>query len=327
MQRENAYRANAPCITGDGPIGAVAPFFLFLLTYAQIHIRTHDAVQIDAETQIVTLLGHPVEHSLSPLIHNTAFAAQGINVVYVATPVRPEDVAAAVEGLEALQFLGANVTVPHKEAVQPSLDTVSDRVAAVGAVNTIVHEEGELRGDNTDVEGFLAPLEAADTPVLDGTRMLIFGAGGAARAVVYGLLDRYVPDQLTLVARRPEQAEALAADFAEYDERDALRVSTFKEAAPAVQDSRLLVNATPLGMAPERREQTPWPDATDFTPAHVAYDLVYNPEQTRFLRTVEAEGGTTIGGLKMLVEQAAAAYTQWTDREMPRTAVYEALRG
>lgn len=283
-------------------------------------------MDIEADTQIVTLLGHPVEHSLSPLIHNTAFEAQGINVVYVATPVRPEDVEAAVEGLQALQFLGANVTVPHKEVVQPHLDTVTDRADAVGAVNTIVQEDDALRGDNTDVEGFLAPLEAADTAILNGTRMVIFGAGGAARAVVYGLLDRYVPEQLTLVARRPEQAEGLAADFAEHDKQDALRVSTFKEAAPAVRDSRLLVNATPLGMAPERREQTPWPDATDFTPDHVAYDLVYTPEQTRFLRTVKGEGGTTIGGLDMLVEQAAAAYKQWTDRDMPRPAVYEALR-
>jgi shikimate dehydrogenase len=283
-------------------------------------------VPIDAETRVVTLIGHPVEHSLSPRIHNTAFGAQGVNAVYVATPVRPAALEAAVEGLRALQFLGANVTVPHKEAVRPLLDDVSARAAAVGAVNTIVREGDTLRGDNTDVEGFLRPLTEKVGDALQGTRMLVFGAGGAARAVVYGLLDRYAPERLTLVARRPEQAEALAADLDGYDVRDALRVTTFDDAAPAVRTSRLLVNATPLGMAPDHGDQTPWPDAGALHDDHVAYDLVYTPEETRFLRDAAAQGATTIGGLGMLVEQAAASYVQWTGADMPRDAVYEALR-
>jgi len=283
-------------------------------------------VQIDAETQVVTLLGHPVEHSLSPRLHNPAFEAQGVNAVYVATPVRPEQIEDAVAGLRAMQFLGANVTVPHKEAVRPFLDAVSDRAAAVGAVNTIVREGDTLRGDNTDVAGFLAPLVEAVGDALDGARMVDFGAGGAARAVVYGLLDRYRPARLTLVARRPEQAEALSADLDGYDATDALRVTTFADAGDAVRDSRLLVNATPLGMAPDRASRTPWPDASDLHDDQVAYDLVYTPEETRFLRAAAAQGATTIGGLDMLVEQAAAAYRQWTGRDMPTNAVRDALR-
>jgi shikimate dehydrogenase len=282
-------------------------------------------VSIDAETKVVTLLGHPVEHSRSPHIHNAAFRAQGVNAVYVATPVRPDALRAGIEGLRALQLLGANVTVPHKEAVRPLLDDVSERAAAVGAVNTIVRDGDALRGDNTDVAGFLAPLADAVGDALDGAPMLVFGAGGAARAVVYGLLDRCAPERLTLVARRPEQAEALAADLGGYDPQDALRVSTFDDAAPAVRASRLLVNATPLGMAPET-DGTPWSNAADFGPHHVVYDLVYNPEETRFLRDASEQGATTIGGLAMLVEQAAAAYRQWTGRPMPTDAVYEALR-
>nr|WP_279348609.1 shikimate dehydrogenase [Salinibacter sp. 10B] len=282
-------------------------------------------VQIDAETQVVTLLGHPVEHSRSPTIHNTAFQAQGRNAVYVATPVRPEMLRSAVEGLRALQFLGANVTVPHKEAVRPLLDEVSERAAAVGAVNTIVREGDALRGDNTDVEGFLTPLVKTEGEALLGKPMVIFGAGGAARAVAYGLLDHYAPEKLTLVARRPEQAEALAADLDGYDPQDALRVSSFDDAATVVRTSRLLVNATPLGMAPEA-DGTPWPETDDFGRAQVAYDLVYNPEETRFLQDAAGQGATTIGGLDMLVEQAAASYRQWTDQEMPIDAVYEALR-
>jgi len=282
-------------------------------------------VPIDADTQVVTLLGHPVEHSLSPRIHNAAFRAQDVNAVYVATPVRPDALTAGIEGLRALQFLGANVTVPHKEAVRPLLDDVSERAAVVGAVNTIVREGDTLRGDNTDVAGFLAPLADEAGAPLEGAPMLVFGAGGAARAVVYGLLDRYAPERLTLVARRPEQAEALAADLGGYDPQGALRTTTFDDAAAAVRDSRLLVNATPLGMAPET-DGTPWPDAADFGPDHVAYDLVYNPEETRFIRDAAAQGAATIGGLAMLVEQAAAAYRQWTGRPMPTDAVYDALR-
>lgn len=286
-------------------------------------------MDIDATTRVVTLLGHPVEHSQSPRIHNTAFRAQDVNAVYVATPVRAEDLRAAVDGLRALQFLGANVTVPHKEVVRSLLDTVSERAAAVGAVNTIVRETraggpDRLRGDNTDVEGFLAPLGGVGAP-LDGAPMLVFGAGGAARAVVYGLLDRYTPERLTLVARRPEQAEQLAADLSGHDAQEALRVTTFADAAPAVRSSRLLVNATPLGMAPTP-EETPWPAADDFGADQVAYDLVYAPEETRFLRDAAAQGATPIGGLDMLVEQAAAAYAQWTGAEMPRETVYQALR-
>lgn len=286
---------------------------------------------INASTRLVTLLGHPVEHSLSPLIHNTAFQAQGVNAVYVTTPVRPASIEAAVGGLRALQVLGANVTTPHKEAVLPLLDDVTERAAAVGAVNTIVRDETEsgpdrLRGDNTDVEGFLAPLDDEVGEGLDGAPMLVFGAGGAARAVVYGLLDRYRPERLTIVARRPEQAEGLAADLADHDAKDALRASTFEGAALSVRTSRLVVNATPLGMAPDRRAQTPWPDPSDFGPDHVVYDLVYTPETTRLLREADAQGAIPIGGLDMLVEQAAAAYQLWTSRSMPRDAVYDALR-
>lgn len=287
-------------------------------------------MELTARTRLVTLIGHPVEHSLSPHIHNPAFRAQGIDAVYVATPVRPEVLEPAVEGLRALQFLGANVTVPHKEALHPLLDEISERAAAVGAVNTIVREEraGEdcLRGDNTDVEGFLRPLKKQAEEGLTGTSMLIFGAGGAARAVVYGLLTHYDPERLTVVARRPDQAETLAADLAEYDAADALRVSTFDEAALSVRSSRLLVNATPLGMAPDHRRQTPWSSVEDFGPDQVAYDLVYAPEETRFLQEAADQGATPIGGLDMLVEQAAASYRQWTDREMPREVVYNALR-
>mgnify|MGYP006271525071 FL=1 len=282
---------------------------------------------ITAHTDLVTLLGHPVEHSQSPRIHNAAFAAQDVDAVYVATPVRPERVADAVAGLRAMQFLGANVTIPHKQAVMPHLDALTERAQAVGAVNTIVRErDGDavrLRGDNTDVPGFLLPLEEVDAD-LTAQDAVVLGAGGAARAVVYGLLTRFAPSRLTLVARRPEQADALVNAMASFDAAGGLRTTTFDAAAPAVRSSRLIVNATPLGMAPDV-DRTPWPDASDFSEGQIAYDLVYNPEETRFLREAAACGTTPIGGFGMLLGQAAVAYTQWTGQPFPYDAVDAAL--
>lgn len=284
---------------------------------------------ITATTQIVTLLGHPVAHSQSPRIHNTAFQAQGVDAVYVATPVQPSDVADAVAGLRAMQFLGANVTIPHKQAVMPHLDALTERAAAIGAVNTIVcvSDDGtlQMRGDNTDAPGFLRPL-APHADALFGAEMLVFGAGGAARAVVYALLDQYTPSCLTIVARRPEQADALAEAMTPFDTTNALQTTTFADAATAVRTSRLLVNATPLGMAPTV-DATPWPASQDLSADHIAYDLVYNPRTTRFLHAADARGATTIGGLGMLIGQAAVAYTQWTDQPFPYDAVDDVFSG
>ncbi len=285
-------------------------------------------MQIDAKTKLVGLLGYPVAHSLSPLIHNTAFRAQGLDWIYVALPVAPADVAEAVAGLKALGFVGSNVTVPHKQAVLPLMDVLSPEAQAVGAVNTIVcRREADgvtLYGDNTDVEGFLAPLHPfADT--LREAPMLIFGAGGAARAVAFALLGAFRPQRLTLAARTPAKAERLAQDLAPYDPTGALHVVPLAEARSAVQESRLLVNATPAGMHPHI-DATPWPDAAAFSDEQLVYDLIYKPEQTRLLRDAAAHGAHTLGGLDMLIHQAAASYAEWTGREMPVDRVREALR-
>ena len=282
----------------------------------------------NATTKLVGLLGYPVAHSLSPLIHNTAFRAQGLDWLYVALPVAPADVAEAVAGLKALGFEGSNVTVPHKQAVLPLMDDLSSEAQVVGAVNTIVcrREAGgvSLYGDNTDVEGFLAPLHPfAET--LRETPMLIFGAGGAARAVAYALLCAYQPRRLTIAARTLARAEGLAQDLAAFDATGALRVVPLAEARPAVAESRLLVNATPVGMAPHV-DATPWPDAAAFSDGQLVYDLIYKPEQTRLLRAAAARGARTLGGLGMLIHQAAASYVQWTDREMPVDRVQEAVQ-
>ena len=287
------------------------------------------ALPVDAETRLTFLLGFPVSHSLSPLIHNAAFQAQGLNRVYLTAPVRPPDLVAAVAGLKALGAAGANVTIPHKAAVLGLADRLSPQAEAIGAVNTLVIQAGEdgppvLYGDNTDVAGFLQPLRAC-ADKLHRTSMLIFGAGGAARAVAYALLTTFQPKRLTLAARTTAKAEALARDLAPHDPAGALRVASLAEAGTDVQEAKLLVNATPLGTTPDVRA-TPWPRAADFYPGQIAYDLVYNPEKTRFLEEAERAGATVVGGMEMLIGQAAASYVQWTGREMPVEAVRAALQ-
>jgi len=280
---------------------------------------------IDAETQILTLLGDPVTHSRSPLIHNTALQHQGHNMIYVATRVAKGAVREGIHGLRALHLAGANVTIPHKQAVLPFLDEVRTRAQAVGAVNTIIVDDaGKLIGDNTDIDGFLQPLMPYQA-ALQGASAVILGAGGAARAAAYALLDAFRLDRLTLAARRPAQAEALATHLAAHDPNSALHVVPLNRADRLVQQASLVVNTTPVGMHP-RTDATPWPTPDDFSGEHLVYDLIYNPRKTRLLREAEARGAATIGGLDMLIGQAAAAYEAWTGTAMPIDAVRAALR-
>ncbi len=272
---------------------------------------------------MIAILGHPVRHSFSPIIHNTALRHQGLNFVYLAADVLPNRLSQALEGLSALGFAGANVTLPHKEAVLPYMDSLTSAAKAVGAVNTIVCKGGQLYGDNTDVEGFLSPLRGME---IKGKPMVLLGAGGAARAVAYGLLKHYRPCPLTVVARRVEQAEKLVNDLAKFSGDGELNVTDFASAAMHVRNSQLIVNSTPVGMHPNTRE-TPWEQREALSPGQVVYDLVYRPSRTRLLEDAESRGATVIGGLTMLVEQAAAAYRQWTDQDLPIEVVNSTLRG
>ncbi|MEM6783385.1 MAG: shikimate dehydrogenase [Bacteroidota bacterium] len=270
-----------------------------------------------AHTRLALLLGDPVAHSRSPAIHNAAFRALGIDAVYLASRVAPDDLGDAVAGLRALGVLGANVTIPHKQAILPHLDALTPVAEAIGAVNTVVPQpDGTLLGTNTDAAGFFEPLRP-HTRQLNGAEAVVFGAGGAARAVVYALLTEVRLARLTLVARAPAKATALADDFAQLDPRRLLAVLSNDDASAAVQGATLLVNATPLGMHGAYEAETPWPHAADFHAGQIAYDLVYTPAETRFLREAAARGATPLGGMAMLIGQAAEAFRLWTGRTMP----------
>ncbi len=275
---------------------------------------------IDASTQLVGILGWPVRHSLSPIIHNAALKAQALNWRYVGLNVPPRRLGDAVRGLVALGFLGANITIPHKEAVLPLLDRLSDGARAVGAVNTIVIRDGLLYGDNTDVAGFLAPL----TPRRDGLRegnMVVLGAGGAARAVVYALLTAFAPRRVTIASRRAAPAEQIAHDMSVFG---AVDVVALPEAAQLLAEAHLVVNATPVGMHPET-SISPWPDRTVWHARQLVYDLVYRPRSTQLMQEASARGAQVLGGLPMLLGQAAEAYRQWTGKAMPLDIAAQAV--
>lgn len=264
------------------------------------------------------LIGWPVSHSKSPAMHNAAFRASGLDGYYALLPVHPDRVGEAVAGLRALGFRGANVTVPHKQAVMPFLNELTSEARAIGAVNTIiVKEDGTLVGANTDAFGFLRDLEALGAPLddLKASAALVLGAGGSARAVAYALAERDIPTRV--LARRPEQAQALVSSLAPHlPDANPLSAHAWPELADLAPSARLIVNCTPVGMVP-RINASPWPDDLPFLPKQMVYDLVYNPRHTRLMAQAEAAGALAHNGLGMLVRQGARAWELWTGQPAP----------
>ena len=258
----------------------------------------------------LALLGYPLSHSVSPAMHSAALAHAGLrDWRYEAWPVPPEQLAETVARLRGDDYAGANVTVPHKEAVTASLDGLTPVALAIGAVNTLFNKDGRLLGHNTDAAGFLADLYADDVK-LARRKVLVLGAGGAARAVVAACAG--VGAAVRLLARKRVQAEAFAAlaPVTVYD----WSPLGFLQASDGVT---LIVNTTPLGMSP-KVAASPWPGNVPFPPDAFVYHLVYNPPETRLVQQARAAGLRAATGLGMLVEQGALAFELWTGQAAPR---------
>ncbi|MGD1992842.1 MAG: shikimate dehydrogenase [Anaerolineae bacterium] len=277
---------------------------------------------INGETRLVGLIGWPVAHSLSPAMHNAAFNVLGLNWRYVPLPVPPTQIERAMRGLVAMGFRGANVTIPHKESVRHLVDRADRSARILGAVNTVVVSQQSaglplLEGYNTDSEGFVGALRWGGFEPEASAHAVVVGAGGAARAVVAGMLA-HGRGRITVLNRTLARAERLVADLGRRP-GDAARLgagSLFPEDLVAsARTADLLINATPVGMTPDVA-QSIWPIGLPI-PSHLTVcDLVYVPRPTRLLRQARASGARTIDGLGMLVQQGTLAFRLWTHSDL-----------
>jgi shikimate dehydrogenase len=281
--------------------------------------------EITGKTRLLGVIGHPIGHSLSPLMHNAALTELGENYVYVAFPIKPDDLATAIAGLASIGVVGFSVTIPHKQTIMPFLSQITPTAKLVGAVNTVWWTEQGWQGTNTDVEGFVAPLKelAQDWRKV---KPVVLGNGGAARAVVVGLAQLGCPE-IQIVGRNLEKLEAFKNSWSRADFNSELSVYPWQALAELIPSTTLLINTTPLGMTPHL-EQSPVEEdlMQGLSSSAITYDLIYTPRPTRFLQQAADQGATIIDGLEMLVQQGAAALRLWLQKPVPVDTMRQALR-
>ncbi|MCA0753660.1 shikimate dehydrogenase [Paenibacillus sp. N4] len=280
---------------------------------------------MDSHTVLYGVIGNPIRHSKSPIMMNRAFRETGINGAYAAFHVTSERLADFAAGVRAMGIRGVNVTIPHKLDIMSLLDEIDAGAEAIGAVNTIVNDDGRLIGYNTDGIGYVRSLKEEAEPELAGKKMVVLGAGGAARGIVYAL-TKESPERITIVNRSVERAEELAKAFRSQADIEAAAVESLKEAC---RQADIVINTTSVGMYPNT-EDTPI-DGAWLQPGAVASDLIYNPLKTTFLQQAERQGCRVHGGLGMFIYQGAYAFEYWTGRPAPveamRETVLDSLQG
>lgn len=283
--------------------------------------------ELTGAAAVVGLIGRPVAHSLSPRMHNRAFAHLGMDWVYVPFEVADDAVSAALAGVKALSIRGVNVTVPHKTAVIPFLDELTPEAAAMGAVNTIVNDSGRLVGHNTDGSGFVRSLREVAGFDPHGARVLVLGAGGAARAVAIALA-RAGAERVAVANRTESKARRLAEDVARHGASSAGLSLAQEPLAAELRAADAVVQTTSVGMAGDPSLPL---DPDLLAPRHLVADIVYTPLKTPLLRAAEARGCRTLPGWGMLLYQGVEAFECWTGTPAPanvmREALLEALRG
>ncbi len=271
-------------------------------------------MNIDVHTQFCGIIGNPVEHSLSPAIHNAAFQKLGLNCVYLAWKV--ESIGDAIKGLRALgNFRGASVTIPHKVSAIPFLDELEPTARHIGAINTIVAEEGRLTGYNTDATGALRALREGGV-TLAGRHIILLGSGGAARAIAFALAAESGASRLTILGVDDKERSALTRDLRNKTtlavDDDGLAEHTLDRTVPG---AHVLIHCTPIGMSPQT-DATCVP-ASLLHPGLAVMDIVYNPRETRLLKEAKCAGCKTIPGLDMFLNQAVTQFELWTKRPAP----------
>ncbi len=280
--------------------------------------------RITAKTQVLGLFGYPVKHSASPAMHNAAFEACGLDYVYVAFEVKPESLADAIRGLPALGIRGVNLTIPHKETAVKFMNELSEETKAVGAMNTILIKENHMKGYNTDISGFLRSLEEEAGFIPEGQKAVMVGAGGAARAVSFGLAQSRLSG-LVVVNKPFKMAEDLVSELSQKFPKMKLKALPFDSSSVTeeISSSSLLINATPLGM----KGEIPITKTDCLHDNLVVYDLVYIPLRTPLQEEAKKRGAKAMGGITMLVYQGAASFELWTGVKPPIDVMKQAAEG
>jgi len=280
---------------------------------------------ITGKTKLLGVIGDPVEHSLSPVMHNAVLNHLGLDYVYLPLPVKKGDLERALAGFAAIDLVGFNATIPHKQAIIPHLNRITPEAQQVGAVNTIWRTETGWEGTNTDVDGFIAPLKSLNQNWSQMTPVIL-GNGGAARAVIVGCAKLGCP-QIAVVGRSLEKLEQFQASWNKTGLSAQLKIHLWEDLPRLVSQTQLLVNTTPVGMSPHS-ETSPVETAVfrELPPGAIAYDLIYTPRPTRFLQLAQDTSSAVIfDGLEMLIQQGAAALELWIQQSVPVEIMRSAL--
>ncbi|MCV3215757.1 shikimate dehydrogenase [Plectonema radiosum NIES-515] len=282
---------------------------------------------ITGKTKLLGVIGHPVEHSLSPLMHNAALESLGLDYVYLPFSIKPDDLPKAIQGFSAIGVKGFNVTIPHKQAIMSYLSAIHPSAKSVGAVNTVFRKDNHWIGTNTDIEGFIAPLQTTYRRNWQQTVAVILGNGGAARAVVAGCIQLGCTS-VHVIGRNEQKLKEFRNSWDNLSPEVNFQIHKWEEMSRIISQAQLLVNTTPVGMYPNV-EQCPLSaeEMRDLQLGVIAYDLIYNPSPTRFLELARQQGAIAIDGLEMLVQQGASALKIWLDLEsVPVDIMRQTLR-
>lgn len=284
-------------------------------------------IEISGETRLVGFFASPARHSISPKMHNLAFEKRGIDARYLAFDVLPENLLGSIEAIRSLGLLGVNLSMPHKQAVLPLLDELSTGARLIGAVNTVVNQEGKLIGHNTDGIGFMRSLEELALDIRD-KEITVLGAGGAATAIIcQAALDGV--QTIHIISRKSANFTKMAQKIKEIQKQTTCQINLIESTnqvaiTEACQRSCLLINGTNVGMG-ELEDQIPMIQISDLRADLAVSDIIYHPAETKLLKEAKKTGAKTMNGLGMLIHQGAVAFELWTNQTMPVELVKEAL--
>ena len=279
-------------------------------------------MEINGKTKLMGLIGNPVEHTLSPVIHNTIAENMNENMVYVPFPVA-DDIESAIKGAYALGIQGMNITVPYKSDAIPFLAKLDKEAEIIGAVNTLVRTENGYKGYNTDLPGLYRAILSEGIEVR-GSRVIIVGAGGAARAAAF-MCAFNKAERVVILNRTVEKAERIVNEVKEKTGFAAMEAKAITDYHSIKGEGYLVLQATKVGLYP-KTEESPITDEVFFEKAAVVYDLIYTPQQTMFMRLAQGQGVAAYNGLKMLLYQGVAAYEMWNQVSVPDTVVEKAYQ-